>query len=63
MAWLEYFLKDSIGRYEENNNASHDILEMPDGPAQIERDRQLCHDMPKHGFPFAWADPDLQNLL
>ena len=40
-----------------------DILEMHDGPAQIERDRQLCHDTPKNGFPFAWADPDLQNLL
>lgn len=40
-----------------------DILEMPDGPAQIERDRQLCQDMPKKGFPFPWADPDLQNLL
>ena len=40
-----------------------DILEMPDGPAQIELDRQLCHDTPKNGFTFAWADPDLQNLL
>ena len=40
-----------------------DILEMPDGPAQIERDRQLGHDTPKNGFPFGWADPDLQNLL
>ena len=40
-----------------------DILEMPDGPAQIERDRQLCHYLPKKGFPFPWADPGLQNLL
>ena len=23
MDWLEYFLEDSVGRYEENNNASH----------------------------------------
>ena len=23
MDWLEYFLEESIGRYEENNNASH----------------------------------------
>lgn len=40
-----------------------DILEMPDGPAQIERDRELCRDVPKAGFPFAWADPDLQSFL
>ena len=39
------------------------IFEMPDGPAQIERDRDLSHGVPKAGFPFAWADPDLQSFL
>ena len=40
-----------------------DVLEMIDGPAQIQRDSQLCHDIPKPGFPFAWSDPKLQAFL
>ena len=40
-----------------------EIMEMPNGPAQCERDRELEDTVPKSGFPFAWGDSDLQSLL
>ena len=40
-----------------------DMFELRDGPAQIERDLVLCNSLPTLGFPFAWADPELQSFL
>lgn len=40
-----------------------EILDMPDGPSQVERDYMLRNDIPKAGYAFAWADPALQSWL
>ncbi|KIX10233.1 uncharacterized protein Z518_01314 [Rhinocladiella mackenziei CBS 650.93] len=42
---------------------SRRILHLPDGPIQIERDRQLLEEKPFDGFAHAWADPVLQDYL
>ena len=36
---------------------------MLDGPAQMERDRQLQQDPPSEGYPNRWADPVYQRWL
>lgn len=36
---------------------------MEDGPEQEERDRILLHEKPGRGFPFLFADPELQRDL
>ena len=35
MDWLEYFLEDSVGGYEENNNASHKPVKCIGSPEHV----------------------------
>jgi salicylate hydroxylase len=47
------------------NAATHvrQVLHLPDGPLQRERDRQLLEEKPFEGFPHPWADPVLREYL
>lgn len=41
----------------------HDTCQLPDGPAQRERDRILKEEKPGLGFPNPWADPEFQEWM
>ena len=45
------------------SQAMRDVYASDDGPLQQERDRQLQHHTPFHGFPNFLADPGLQKSV
>lgn len=59
----EQLRKPRASRIVNDSTANGGILHMPDGPAQMERDRQLQQDPPSEGYPNRWADPVYQRWL
>jgi len=50
-------------RMRQQSNYMHDICQLIDGPAQIERDRVFREEQPGEGFPNPWADPGFQRWM
>lgn len=45
------------------SQAMKDMMGMPDGLLQKERDRRLKEEIPKEGYPNPWADPVFRDFL
>lgn len=50
-------------RTKQRSRQMHDMCQLDDGPAQMERDRILREDKPAEGFPNPWADPEFQEWM
>lgn len=45
------------------SDARRDVFQLPDGPAQEERDRQLLQEKPFDGYPACIDDSEFQSWL
>ena len=50
-------------RAKQRSHEMRDTCQLPDGPAQRERDRVFKEEKPGPGFPNPWADPEFQQWM